>query len=255
MLTLTDLTADYDGIPALRGVSNTIQTGEIVGLIGPNGAGKSTLLRVISRILKPRSGQIQFEGQDIWQMPPRDVARRLALVEQATKLVWPYTVEQVIRLGRFPHQGWFAPLTAQDRRIIEAVIAQNELEPFRDRPLNTLSAGERQRALTARALVQQPRLLLLDEPTSNLDLNYQHRLLNFIQTLVVQDNLTVVVVLHDLALAARYCGRLLLFDQGCLRADGPPEAVLSPDLLASVFGVAARLYRDPINQHWALSIT
>lgn len=255
MLTIRDLTIGYNGQPVLHQVSLAIEAGQMVALIGANGAGKSTLLRAMNRTLKPWSGSVALRGQNLAALSPRQVARRIALVEQAGKLAWPYTVEQVLNLGRFPHQGWFAPPTARDAQIVERVLRQTALWELRRRPLNTLSGGERQRALVARALVQEPQVLLLDEPASNLDIHHQHQLLRFVRGLVSDHGLAVVVAIHDLAMAARYCQRLVVINRGRVCADGPAEAVLNPALLHEVFGVQARLYRDPLNHHWALSVT
>ncbi len=254
MLKLDHITTGYNGKPILDNLSLEVKSGQMVALIGPNGAGKTTLLRTINRTYPPWSGQVTLNGHDIWRLPPRQCAQQIALVEQVTKLAWPYTVEQILKLGRFPHQGWFAPLNGRDLSVIEAVLQQTDLIEFRHRPLNTLSGGERQRVIVARAMVQQPKILLLDEPSSNLDISHQHRLLSFVRDLVEQQGLTVVTAIHDLTLAARYCQRLLVLHQGQIYADGPPDAILIPDLLATVFDIEAQLYRDPFNQHWSLSV-
>lgn len=254
MLSLHEVSVGYNGQPILHDVSLTIEAGQIVALLGANGAGKSTLLRLMNRTLKPWSGQVKLSGRDIWDLSPIDTARQVALVEQANRLAWPYTVKQILKLGRFPHQGWFAPYNSHDLQVVDSLLQQTGLWELQHRQLNTLSGGERQRALIARALAQQPQLLLLDEPASNLDIQHQLKLLEFVRTLSGEQGLAVVVAIHDLALAARYCQRLMVLHRGQLHADGPVEEVLKPDLLAEVFGVQARLYRDPFNQQWALSV-
>jgi iron complex transport system ATP-binding protein len=226
----------------------------MVALIGSNGAGKSTLLRTMNRTHQPWRGQVALHGRDLWQISPRQCAKQIALVEQTADLAWPYTVEQVLNLGRFPHQGWFAFPKAQDSQVVQGVLQQTGLTPFRQRLLHTLSGGERQRVMIARAMVQQPQILLLDEPSANLDLNHQHRLLEFVRKLVDEQALTVVTAIHDLALAARYCDRAIVLHQGRLYADGCVESVFKPALFQEVFNVQAQLYRDPLNHHWALSV-
>ena len=254
MLQLSQVTTGYNGQAILEQISLQIEPGQMVALIGPNGAGKSTLLRTMNRLQKPWSGRVSFNEQDIWRLNARQVAQKIALVEQATRLTWPYSVEQILKLGRFSHQGWLARPNAQDLAVVEAVLVQTNLSQFRERPLNTLSGGERQRVIIARAMVQQPQLLLLDEPSASLDINHQHRLLGFVRQLVSETGLTVITAIHDLALAARYCQRLIVLHQGRLHADGPPAQVLNPALLATVFGIEAKLYQDPFNQQWSLSV-
>lgn len=254
MLRVDRLNFGYNGRLVLQDIWLEIRPGQMTALLGPNGAGKSTLLRLLNGTLKPSAGQITLNGVNLYRLSPRQTARQIALVEQAAKLAWPYTVTQVLKLGRFPYRGWLAPYTHQDLEIVQQVLHQTDLWPLRHRPLHTLSGGERQRALIARALAQQPRILLLDEPSSNLDINHQLKLLEFVQSLAVEHNLAVVIAIHDLAMAARYCHRLMVLHQGRVHADGPPEQVLTPALLKEVFGVAAQLYRDPFHQQWALSV-
>lgn len=254
MLKLHQLDFGYNNHPILHNISLEIKAGQIVALLGANGVGKSTLLRMMNGTLKPGSGWVELNGQNLQHLSTRQMARQIALVEQVSKLAWPYTVTQILKLGRFPHRGWFAPYNPQDVAIVEQVLQQTDLWELRQRPLNKLSAGERQRVLVARALVQQPKILLLDEPSSNLDIHHQLKLLNFVRSLATEQNLAVVIAIHDLALAARYCPRLVVLHQGRIHADGPTEAVLNPTLLKEVFGVQAQLYRDPFHQQWALSV-
>ena len=254
MLSLHEVSIGYKDRAVLHNISLSLQPGQLVALLGANGAGKSTLLRVMNRTLKPWSGRVELFGRNLGQLSPTEVARQIALVEQATKLVWPYTVRQVLKLGRFPHQGWFAPYTGHDLQVVDMLLQQTDLWDLQHRQLNTLSGGERQRTLIARALAQQPHLLLLDEPASSLDINHQLKLLEFARSLANERGLAVVMAIHDLAMAARYCQRLVVIHRGRVYADGSVEEVLRPDLLAEVFGVKASLYRDPLNQHWALSV-
>jgi iron complex transport system ATP-binding protein len=254
MLKLHQLDFGYNGQPILHRISLEVDPGQMVALLGANGVGKSTLLRLMNGTLKPCGGRVELNGQDLQRLSIQQTARQIALVEQTPKLAWPYTVTQILKLGRFPHRGWLAPYTAQDAAVIEQVLQQTDLAALRERPLNKLSAGERQRVLVARALVQQPKILLLDEPSSNLDIHHQLKLLDFVRTLAAEQELAVVIAIHDLALAARFCPRLVVLHRGHLHADGPTEEVLNPALLKEVFGVQAQLYRDPIHQQWALSV-
>jgi iron complex transport system ATP-binding protein len=254
MLKLHQLNFGYNGQPILHNISLEIKPGQMVALLGANGVGKSTLLRVMNGTLKPWDGRVELNGQDLQRLSMQQTARQIALVEQVSKLAWPYTVLQILKLGRFPHRGWFAPYNPHDLAVVEQVLRQTDLWELRQRPLNKLSAGERQRVLVARALVQQPKILLLDEPSSNLDIQHQLKLLEFVRSLALEQKLAVVIAIHDLAMAARYCPRLVVLHRGRIHADGPTEAVLNPNLLQEVFGVQAQLYRDPFHQQWALSV-
>jgi iron complex transport system ATP-binding protein len=237
----------------LQGVNLSLHPGELVGLIGPNGAGKTTLLRALSRLLRPDRGQVLLKGRDIWQLSPRQVARQIGRVPQTANAAWPYPVEQVVQMGRFPHHSWLTPLNGQDAAIVDIVMTRLELQPLRQRTLDTLSGGEQQRVLIARALAQQPAILLLDEPIANLDINHQHQVLGLIQDLAQTSRLAIFMAIHDLELAARYCHRLILLHQGQIWAAGQPADVLKDSHMEAVFGVESRLYRDPLG-HWALMV-
>jgi iron complex transport system ATP-binding protein len=237
----------------LRDVDLALPAGELVGLIGPNGAGKTTLLRALARVLRPQQGQVLLNGKDIWQLKSREVARQIGRVPQSAHAAWPYSVEHVVRMGRFPHRGWLAPFNGKDTIAVDHALQLLGLEPLRQRLLNTLSGGEQQRVLLARALVQEPSVLLLDEPIANLDVNHQHHVLAMVQNLVKEYNLAAMIAIHDLGLAARYCNRLVLLHQGTVWATGPAAKVLHPDHLRAVFGVESQLYRDPAG-HWALTV-
>jgi iron complex transport system ATP-binding protein len=237
----------------LQAVDFALHSGELVGLIGPNGAGKTTLLRALSRLLRPLQGQVLLQKADIWQLSPRQVARQIGRVPQTANPAWPYTVEHVVGMGRYPHRSWLSPFNGRDAAIVEQALARLQLETLRHRPLNTLSGGEQQRALIARALVQEPGVLLLDEPIANLDIHHQYQVLALVKDLVKRSGLAVLMAIHDLELAARYCDRLVLLNQGRVWAAGPPAEVLQDEHLRTVFGVETQLYRDPLG-HWALSV-
>lgn len=237
----------------VKDVSLGLYRGEVVGLIGPNGAGKTTLLRALSRLLPPQTGQVLLEGRDIWQLSPRQVAKRIGRVPQSTELVWSYTVDHVVSMGRFPHRNWLAPFNSHDTVAVEQALNRLELQSLRRRPLHTLSGGEQQRVLIARALAQEPTILLLDEPIANLDINHQYQVLTLLQELAQRSQLAIILAIHDLELAARYCDRLVLLHRGEVWAAGQPTEVLQVEHLRTVFGVETQLYLDPMGQ-WALSV-
>lgn len=239
--------------PVLNNIDLSLYPGELVGLIGPNGAGKTTLLRALARLLPLQSGRVLLNGHNIWQLSPREVARQIGRVPQSANAAWPYSVEHVVRMGRYPHRHWLSFFNGKDAAAVENALARLQLTPFRHRPLNTLSGGEQQRVLIARALAQEPAILLLDEPIANLDINYQHQALSLLQTLVQEYQLAALMAIHDLELAARYCNRLILLNRGQIQVAGPPTEVLQTRHLRAVFGLETQLYRDPSGQ-WALSV-
>jgi iron complex transport system ATP-binding protein len=212
--------------------------GELVGLLGPNGAGKTTLMRAALG-LQPAEGRIALGGAPLAALAPRERALRAAHIPQERSIAWPISVAALVALGRTPHRA--AP--GADRAAVEAALAAMELGALRDRPATELSGGERARVLIARALAQDAPLLLADEPTAGLDAAHALALMAAFRELA-RDGRGVLVSLHDLGLAARWCDRLLLLDAGRLAADGPPEAVLTPARLAAVFGITAHIGRD-----------
>lgn len=238
----------------LDDVSCALRPGEFVGLIGPNGAGKSTLLKVIGGLLRDGRGAVTLLGQPLRDYRPREIARLVAFVPQSTRLDFSFTAREVVLMGRSPHLKRFEMESEADRDIALRALAAANATHLADRLVNTLSGGEQQRIVLARALAQQPKILLLDEPTSNLDVKHQLDVLTLARRQAHAHGLGVIAAIHDLALAARFCDRLLLLHEGRLVADDVPEAVLLPDRLAEVFGIRAQLYRDPHTNEWALSL-
>ncbi len=248
-----ELSYRIDAQQLLDDVSIRVEKGEMVGLIGPNGAGKSTLLRAISGILRCQDGAISLDGRDIKDMTVKDVAAGLALVPQIAPYTHGFTAMELVLMGRYPHLGRFQVEGSADNRIATDAMALTETDQFAERTLDTLSGGERQRVFVARALAQQPRILLLDEPTSNLDVLHQLMVLDLVRQLV-DDGLTSVAAFHDLSMAARYCDRLVVMAGGRVIAKGKPEEVLEPGLIESVFKVKAAVYRDPVTGSIAVSL-
>ena len=248
-----DLTYEIEGSTLLDGVDLHADRGQLVGLIGPNGAGKSTLLRTISGILRYRGGAVLLEGEDLRSLSPKDVAATLALVPQIAPYTYGFTSIELVLMGRYPHLGRFQIEGREDDRIARDAMRLTETEQFADRTLDTLSGGERQRVFVARALAQQPRILLMDEPTANLDILHQLKVLDLVRRLVA-DGLTAVAAIHDLNMAARYCDKLVLLNKGHVLAEGSPADVLTPDTIESVFGVHSAVYRDPTTGALAISL-
>ncbi|WP_329548919.1 ABC transporter ATP-binding protein [Streptomyces sp. NBC_01356] len=234
------VTRAADGRLILDGVSLAPDPGSTVGLLGPNGSGKSTLLRLLAGVLTPASGVVTLDGEPLAGLHRRDIARRVAVVEQQTDTQVELTVLDVVRLGRTPHRRAWTPASADDETAVRAALERTGLADRAHQSWHTLSGGERQRVQIARALAQEPRELLLDEPTNHLDIQHQLDLLTLVTGLPV----TTVVALHDLNLAAMYCDRLVVLREGRVVACGDPREVLTEKLIADVYGVRAAVTRS-----------
>lgn len=225
--------------PILSGLTLDVRTGEFVGVVGPNGSGKSTLIRALSRALRPAGGLVLLDGQDLFrQTSARDSARAIGVVPQSAAISLGFTVREIVRMGRAPHlpRRPFAAESAVDEEIVTGALVTAGVEELAERVATTLSGGEWQRVLLARALAQQPDILLLDEPTAHLDIRHQWDALHQARLLAHQDGKAVLAVLHDLNLAAGYCDRLIMLAQGRIVAQGTPAAVLTPEHIQQVYG-------------------
>lgn len=242
LLSVAQVHVRLDDHEILRDIGFALRQGTWVGLLGPNGSGKTTLLRAIGAHI-PFEGAIRLEGRSVEDWSARDRARRLAYVQQAPTLTFDFTVEELVVLGRAPHRGWLQAYRAKDRARVREALAMVDLEGFASRSVLSLSGGELQRVFLAQALVQEADLLLLDEPTSHLDVHYQFAFMEQIQGLV-EEGRAVLAVFHDLELAARYADRLLVLKEGKLVADGAPADVLTPACIADVFGMRAHIDRQ-----------
>jgi iron complex transport system ATP-binding protein len=238
-LAVEDLACGYGRGDVLSGVGRGVEAGPNLALLGPNGSGKSTLLRTLARLLRPHAGVVLLDGESLWARGPIRAHRRVAIAAQEDAGGSTLTVAEVVRLGRAAHRGWWRPMVPDDLAAIDRAIDRADLGRLRDRPVAELSAGEWQRALLARALAQEPALLLLDEPTAHLDLKYQVEVLEVVEALAHDEGLGVVLSLHDVNQASTWADRIALLADGRLLAVGPPEAVLTPELLE-------RAYRCPV---------
>ena len=234
---LRGVTAGYRDRLVLRGVDLTIAAGERVALLGPNGAGKSTILRVLAGILPARSGEVLLGGDPVARLGRGQVARRLAAVPGQASLPFATRVEEVVGLGRLPHEDPFRGPRAEDRAAVTAALERVGITALRDRDARELSLGERQLVLLALAVAQGAPLLVLDEPTVHLDLHHQVAVMELLADLNARDGTTILAVLHDLALARHFFPRLVLVDGGRVVADGPPRLVLRPERVRAVYGV------------------
>ncbi|MEU3729335.1 ABC transporter ATP-binding protein [Streptomyces sp. NPDC033538] len=241
-LKLDELSVVRDGKSLVRGLSLDVPEGQVVGLVGPNGSGKSTALRCVYRALRPSSGTVWVGEQDLTRLPIRDSARTIAAMTQDGGIDFDFTVEEVVALGRAPHLRGNQALSGRERGLCERAMDQLDIGHLAHRGVMTLSGGERQRVLLARALVQEPAILVLDEPTNHLDVRHQVDLLSLLRGA----GLTVLVVLHDLNLAAAACDRLGVLSRGRLVASGTPADVLTAQLVGDVFGVRASVVPHPL---------
>ena len=244
-LSVEGLTLAHGARIAIRDVALEIEPGHLVGIIGPNGSGKSTLLRGMARLHRPLAGHVYLDGHDLNAMPSRTVARHLAILPQSPASGLDLTVGELVWRGRFPHQGLLQRPRPHDAEAVRWAIHAANIEELAGRPLGSLSGGERQRAWIAMALAQEPRILLLDEPTSFLDLRHQLEVMHLLRKLV-HDGMTVVAVLHDLALVSRFCERVIAIRDGQVAFDGDPREVLEPVALERVFDVPIIIVADPV---------
>ena len=239
------LSITLGGVTVLDAMSTSVDEGQFVGLVGPNGAGKTTFLRAINGALTPDEGTVRVAGHGVATLDSRSTSRLVATVPQSTAVAFDFPVRHVVAMGRTPHIGRFGTRTEADREAVDAAMDRTAVADLADRPVTEVSGGERQRVFLARALAQDTPVLLLDEPTSDLDVNHQVRTLNLVSDLVAEGR-TAVAAIHDLDLAARYCDELRLLYDGRVQAAGPPESVLTDATVEAAFGARATVTEHPV---------
>jgi len=247
LLTVRDLSVAYGQRTVLRDVSLDVAAGEMVGLIGPNGSGKTTLLRAVTRVVRPATGRVSLLGDDTAFLPQAELARRIAVVPQNPPLPEAFTVWEVVLMGRTPHLRLLQSEGKADLEVVRRALAETDIMPLAGRRIGELSGGERQRVVIARALAQQTPVLLLDEPTAQLDLGHQATVWGMVQRLCREQGLAVVAAVHDLSIAAQFCSRLVLLKDGSVVAEGQPDEVLTPAMLEQVYGTQVYVLRHPVN--------
>jgi iron complex transport system ATP-binding protein len=235
----------YNSTQVLHDINISIAPGEFVGIIGPNGSGKSTLLRILSGVLKPKSGVVRLDGTPIDELPRREVARRIAVVPQETIFTFAFSALEVVLMGRSPHLGRFSLEGPNDLSVARTSMEATDTWPLRDRSMEAVSGGEKQRVVISRALAQEPSILLLDEPTTALDIRHQVDIYRLLNRLHQDARHTVVLVQHDLNLAAKVCQRLVLLNRGTICRDGSPADVIRADLLSEVYETDLHVETDP----------
>lgn len=240
------LTLGYDKSIVIEELDLAIPKGTVTVLIGSNGCGKSTLLRALARLLKPISGEIFLADELLSHIPGSEVAKRLSILPQGPNAPEEITVYQLVKQGRYPYQSWFRSWSEDDERMVERALAATGLSSLRYRPLQNLSGGQRQRAWIALILAQNTDIILLDEPTTYLDLSHQIEVLELLQEQNETANKTIVMVLHDLYLACRYADHLVTLKNGQIYAQGKPQDIVTTDMVRAVFGLDCHIIQDPI---------
>ena len=231
----------------LQEISFEMQKGAFWGVIGPNGSGKSTLLKLLSKIVKPQSGRITIDGTDLKSMRLPQLAKKMAVVGSEAQFSFPYLVRDVVLMGRIPFVGRISVHSENDHAVMESALQKTETWSYRDRYIHELSSGERQRVLLARALAQEPQILLLDEPTAHLDLHFEIEIFQILKSLNRIEHLTILTVSHNLNLMAEFCDRLILMESGRCRKIGEPREILTPDLLREVFRIDCKVGSNPFS--------
>ncbi|WP_250125261.1 ABC transporter ATP-binding protein [Chroococcidiopsis sp. CCMEE 29] len=246
-LSTKSLSLAYDGAPIIRNLDLAIPSGQITTLVGPNGCGKSTLLKGLARLLKPRAGAVYLDGKTLLKLSTKAVAKQLGILPQGPVAPEGLTVRDLVAQGRFPYQNWLQQWSKEDERLVESALATTSMTDLADRSLDTLSGGQRQRAWLAMALAQDTEILLLDEPTTFLDLAHQVELLDLLYELNQTQGRTIVMVLHDLNQACRYADYLVAVRSGSVFAQGQPIQVMTEAMVREVFGLECRIVPDPVS--------
>lgn len=247
LITLTNACYKYGKHKALTEISLDTCHGELMGIIGPNGSGKSTLLKLMAGLLTPCSGQVSLDGSALSSYRHDFLARKIALVPQSIHLPELFSALEIVLMGRTPHIGLLRYESKHDISIALKAMATTQISHLANNYINQLSGGEKQRVIIARALAQEADILLLDEPTSNLDVNYQVEILNFLCNLCRNEHMTVVTALHDLNLASQYCNRLVMLKEGRIFKQGTPDEIITRELIKEVFGLDVYIGPHPLN--------
>ncbi len=248
ILKVKGLCAGYFNHPVLKDISFDLKQGEWLGVIGPNGAGKTTLLKSLCRVIVPEAGSVWYLGREIRDWPTRELARHIAILSAEDTMRFPFTVREVVMMGRSPYWSRFGWESRDDQRIVDKSLALSDTTELQDKTFFDLSSGEKRRVMISQALAQEPQLLFLDEPNAFLDLKHQVQLFSLLKQLHQTQKLTLLMTLHDLNLAAEFCSRLILLKQGEIVTAGRPQDVLTMANLRQVYGVQAKVWKNPVTR-------
>jgi iron complex transport system ATP-binding protein len=246
LIEVKSVSKSFEGHEVLRGVGCRVRQGEMYGIIGPNGSGKSTLLKILSGVEKGDSGTVLIKGKNVRAYPRRKMAQFMAVLEQDAIPPVGFTVREILEMGRYPHQDWLGRDARDPEELLMGIMDRLGLKALSERTVDQLSGGERQRAALGKAMAQEPALLLLDEPTTYLDIGFQLQMMDYVRKWNRECGLTVVAVLHDLNLAAQYCDRLMILKDGERAAEGTPWEVLQEDLIERVYGTRPLVVEHPV---------
>ncbi|MFA5658007.1 MAG: ABC transporter ATP-binding protein [Oscillospiraceae bacterium] len=244
IMQIKNLNAGYKNNSILENISFDIKKGKIYSIIGPNGCGKTTLIRAMSRNLKPESGEVLLNGSNIFKANTKLVAQKMAVLGQSNSGMSDISVRTLVQYGRFAHKKWWQGTEGQDVRIVDWAIEKTNMVQLQNRKINSLSGGERQRAWIAMAIAQKPKIMLLDEPTTYLDISHQLEIMELVKKLNKEDNITIVMVLHDMNHAARYSDELIVLQDKKIHTQGEPRKLLQSGVLEEVFSVDAEVLKD-----------
>ncbi|KKY00361.1 MULTISPECIES: ABC transporter ATP-binding protein [Paraclostridium] len=247
MISCKNLKVGYEEKVIIENLSLSINKGEVVSIIGPNGCGKSTLLKTLSRIIKPMSGGIYIQNESIKNLKSKHISQKVCLLSQHNDAPGDLTVEELVYFGRIPHKKWYESKTKSDEEIVNWAIENTGLKRYKNTPINSLSGGERQRAYIAQALCQKPDILLLDEPTTYLDISYQLEVMELVREINEKFNITIVMVLHELNQASKYSDRLVIMKDGEIVSDGCPKEVINKETIKQVYKIECDIDNDPIS--------
>lgn len=247
MISCKNLKVGYEEKVIIENLSLSINKGEVVSIIGPNGCGKSTLLKTLSRIIKPMSGGIYIQNESIKSLKSKHISQKVCLLSQHNDAPGDLTVEELVYFGRIPHKKWYESKTKSDEEIVNWAIENTGLKRYKNTPINSLSGGERQRAYIAQALCQKPDILLLDEPTTYLDISYQLEVMELVREINEKFNITIVMVLHELNQASKYSDRLVIMKDGEIVSDGCPRDVINKETIKQVYKIECDIDNDPIS--------
>ena len=245
-LKIKNISFSYDSVDALKNISFEAEEGEILGIIGPNGSGKTTLLKCINRVLKPKGGVVMLDDMDLSVLNQREIAQKIGVVPQQSFSQFPFTVFDIVLMGRYPYITRFGGEKKEDFEMVEECLNLCGISHLAERLIIEISGGEYQRVIIARALAQNPKVLLLDEPTLHLDINHQIELLELLKSLAKKKNLIIIMVSHDLNLASRFSDKILILKEGKIYRAGLPEEVLTPQIIKEVYGIKVEILRSKI---------
>ncbi|QMV41480.1 heme ABC transporter ATP-binding protein [Cohnella cholangitidis] len=248
MLQVQHLSKSYNEANVLKEIEFAVGEGEFFGILGPNGSGKSTLLKLLSGVEKMSSGRIRIDGSPIEQYSRKQLSRFMAVLQQESLPPVNFTVREIVEMGRYPYQNWLGEEKDDQSNIVDSILEKLRLVDMQDRSLQNLSGGERQRVALGKVMAQQPSLLLLDEPTTYLDIGYQVQMMDLVKAWQREEKLTVVAVLHDLNLASIYCDRMLMINQGEAVCIGTPEEIMRSELIELVYGTTPIVVEHPVHK-------